>query len=393
MFYKLIYRARLGRQAKLVDLFTRAEAALRDAGVGPTPIRLCLEDGPARERSAVKRVVRPFPALAGARTDGGVESAIPLAVSSLAPPWTPHAPSEPPPEVSPEMAAEIAAGIPSRWPLDSAMFLFEMGAWPHLEPPPAGLVPMLPHGQPCPQWPAAYWRPAVCVSTRTSSSGRLHDVVAIVPLLPSPPPSARKLSLPEAVVRVLQALGPAGSMTVEPVRTPSEQAAANELQARLSHMVATDEPLIHELPAALTVTPARPEDLPSGPPAVKAPLAHALRPFGLAYVRSQSGQGMYVFSKETPRGHELALNVDAAPLSRTLWAYASFRASGLSFLLPVPLAPGGGRQALDPPERLAELLSNLVRVLGHYQTSLLPRLEAELGEGARWLGAVGRTLT
>jgi hypothetical protein len=391
MFHKLVYRPRVSRKAKPADLLARVEAVLREAGMAPR-IRLCLEDGAASARSAVNRVVRQFPSLSAALTAGGQQGAMPLAVSTLDPPWTPHAPSAGPPEISPEMAGEIAAGIPRRWPLDSALFVLELPGWPGLAAPSVEIVPALPPGQPCPQWPAAYWRPAVCVSSAWRSSGRLNDIVAIVPLLPAPPPTAMTLPLPDAVVRVLQALGPRGTITVEAVRTTSEEEATSGLRARLAEMVAADEPHLQAIPAALTVSPAEPGSRPAGSPAVKAPLARAVREFGLEYVPSQSGQGIYVFAKQTPRGHELALNVDAAPMARTLWAYCSFRASGFSWVLPVPLAPGNGPQSLDPPERLAELLANLGRVLRHYESELLPGLEAQLGEGARWLRTAVRIL-
>jgi len=392
MFNKLIITPTVPRKSNPGELISRVHHAMETTEIKIASLGALLEDTPFHKTSAVGRIVKRLPHLSSAVVECNYENKRYSALTTLGEPWEHDVTGTPSPHLSWDHVHEIADGIPRRWSVHHSVFVFDVAGWPGFDAPPEAFRPFL-FGRPlC--WAGAtdYWKPSVIIVSGWTPSGHRDEMHIIIPVLPTPEMNDVELTLHDNLRQFLRVLGTAARAQVETVYTEPEHIAMvqrrNELYDVIKHHCREFNQLLLPVIPAPEWSLERMESLPAGAPEVKARLLEALRGTGFRYDSSRSGQGGYVFSKVVSDGFRFSCELDVSPIARRLSASSVLEGGDFELHLPVPLTDRVSSQSgepVDPPERLDQLLQNIVRVLSHHEQNLIPELVRQMNPPARWI--------
>lgn len=393
MFHKLIVSPILPRKSDPASLLARVRALAESSKIEVTSISCSLKDNSFGKVSGCRRILKQFPQLfstsLGAATAAS-EAAELGVISNMTEPWEYAFSDEVRPRFSMDLLCEIAEGIPRRWPVGSAVIVLDLARWPGFDVPPDDFRPKL--RGPI-EWDrlTEYWKPSIVASTIRDPWGRRDELHAIIPLLPPPEPGESELRLNDQLRDCLRTLGSSAKIQVQITRSPEEEEAMIQERSDLYGLIEEHCTNLQDilLPVMTPVewTSEERDQLYGALPSVKPSLLRAIQGTGFKYDSSRSGQGGYTFAKELPSGFRFSGVLDVGPNSRRLSASSTLEGADFELHLPVPVATfhkNGDDEEVDPPERLEQLLANVMRVLAHHETTLIPKLESRMTPPAKW---------
>jgi hypothetical protein len=402
LFRRYDYRVRRGEQTGAV--FARARQLVRDVRLTEQPVLFVAEDLGGEGVSGIERMKRQFPELAQYEF---TRERLPVrgkrvvqwqAVSNVPPGWPESGPPGPVPPLDAEVLAAVADGVPRRFPVATAAFLFDVIDWTHAGQSLPGALRYPPTGR----WWDDYVSSSVRLRSDSGASARVLWLDATVEIEPPPADATQASALASGLRGRLSGLGDV--LTEELALVPSE-----EERARLVAIAAKAEGLLeaqrrrmerkqwHGLWTLLGLASRRGlgklphklgayEKAPLAKVSFRPALAQVFAPRGYEY-RSVSGEpSTYRFVKRTSAHHRLELTFSVGAHRNVLACWWVHRGPYFRYRLALSCSPWQ-LQAEYPvanQDILTKAIANYAAVAQHLEANLVPAVDRLYGPAPQW---------
>jgi hypothetical protein len=413
LFRRLNCQVRSGEQTGAV--FERVRQLVREMRPTEQPVLFVAEDLGGQCVSGIERMKRQFPELAEYESTRerllvhGERVVQWQALSNVSPGWPESGPPGPPPPLDPGVLAAIADGIPRRFPVATAAFLFDAIDWTHTGNDLPGAIRCPATGR----WWDDYLSSSVRLRSDGGTSGRVLWLDATVEIDPPAADATEAPALDGATRERLRRLGDV--LTEELIAAPSE-----DERVRLVPVAAEAERLVeaerrrlepsqwdgalsslgrasrrglvklslpHRLGAYEKAVP--------GKASFKPTLIGVFGPRGYAYASALHAPNTYVFVKRTPAYHRIRLTFSSGVRGSVLACWCVCEGPFCRHRLTLYCSPWQ-LQAEYPvvnQDILGKAAANYGIVVDHLETALVPTLDGLYGPAPKWFEYEGDRLT